>query len=245
MTTFIYDGSFDGLLQCIHDSYMQKCVPDAIISEQAHTSSLMSTERVISLSPAEYEKVRNAIRDKLGNDTYRTILRAFLSDRDTIPLHILHYVRLGFSHLPSLKNRRIPSVKAIEDAALQVGRENHKYTGFVRFQRLEDDLYYAPIQPQCNILPLLATHFRLRLPVQRWIIHDTGRALALIHQSPSIEILPVTGMDTPVLHHEEKEFQHLWKCFFEHVAIKERHNPSCQQNHVPLRYRPFLTEFQA
>ena len=44
---------------------------------------------------------------------------------------------------------------------------------------------------------------------------------------------------------EEDSYEALWKIFFETEAIRERNNPACQQNHLPLRFRPYMTEFQA
>ncbi len=45
-------------------------------------------------------------------------------------------------------------------------------------------------------------------------------------------------------HRSEKEFELLWKKFFESVSIKERENKRTQQNFAPLRYREFMSEFE-
>ena len=42
----------------------------------------------------------------------------------------------------------------------------------------------------------------------------------------------------------EEAYEMLWKTFFETVAIRERTNLNCQKNHLPLRFRPYMTEFQ-
>lgn len=36
----------------------------------------------------------------------------------------------------------------------------------------------------------------------------------------------------------------LWKCFFESISIKERENYERQRQHLPLRYRTHVVEFQ-
>jgi probable DNA metabolism protein len=42
----------------------------------------------------------------------------------------------------------------------------------------------------------------------------------------------------------EKEYQDLWKKYFETIAIKERTNPRCQKNFMPVRYWKNLTELR-
>ena len=43
---------------------------------------------------------------------------------------------------------------------------------------------------------------------------------------------------------DEEEYQALWRTFHETAAIPERANALCQRTHLPLRYRPYMTEFQ-
>ena len=49
-----------------------------------------------------------------------------------------------------------------------------------------------------------------------------------------------------VIYHfrDEEEYQALWRTFHETAAIPERANALCQRTHLPLRYRPYMTEFQ-
>ena len=42
----------------------------------------------------------------------------------------------------------------------------------------------------------------------------------------------------------EEAYQALWRTFHETAAIPERANALCQRTHLPLRYRPYMTEFQ-
>ena len=41
---------------------------------------------------------------------------------------------------------------------------------------------------------------------------------------------------------EEKEYRRLWKNYFDNIAIRERTNPRCQRNFMPVRYWKHLTE---
>jgi len=41
------------------------------------------------------------------------------------------------------------------------------------------------------------------------------------------------------------KYEQLWKTFFETIAIKERTNPKCQRNLMPLWIRAHMNEFQS
>jgi len=81
--------------------------------------------------------------------------------------------------------------------ARAVGREAHRYKGLVRFRELVDGSWYAAIEPEHRILPLIAHHFTARFADQRWIIHDMRRDTALIfdpaYRRPLLMDMAVTG----------------------------------------------------
>lgn len=43
----------------------------------------------------------------------------------------------------------------------------------------------------------------------------------------------------------EKRYRRLWRCFYDTIAIRERENPKLRMSHMPKRFWPLLTEFQA
>ena len=42
---------------------------------------------------------------------------------------------------------------------------------------------------------------------------------------------------------KEKEYETLWKGFFDSIAIQERKNLRLQKTHLPVRYREGMSEF--
>ncbi len=52
---------------------------------------------------------------------------------------------------------------------------------FVRFQLIKDGLYYATVQPDYNVLPLILKHFKDRYADQRWLIYDTLRKYGILY----------------------------------------------------------------
>jgi probable DNA metabolism protein len=127
----------------------------------------------------------------------------------------------------------------------QVGREAHRYLGFVRFQEVTGGFYYGAIAPDHRVLPLIARHFAARFGDQQWVIHDVRHGEGIVHDRNRGEwlILPMDAHDQPELTPTEERFQELWRRYFATLAIAERQNLHLQQSKVPLKVRPWLVEF--
>ena len=123
---------------------------------------------------------------------------------------------------------------------------------FIRFQRTKDDLYFATIAPDFNVLPLIASHFKDRYADQNWLIFDNRRRYGIHYDSATlklVEVLVDLQKDTSgeflsqsVCHEEEVEYQKLWKEYFDSVNIASRKNTKLHIRHVPARYWRYLTE---
>lgn len=127
-----------------------------------------------------------------------------------------------------------------------VGREAHRFKGFLRFQELQDNYWYAGLEPDHCIVPLLAAHCRERFPEQQWIIHDTKRDIAMIYSNNQTTLYTHTELHDIHEHLsvQEKQYQSLWKTFFKNIAIIERKNPKLQQQFMPKKYWKYLVEKQ-
>jgi probable DNA metabolism protein len=128
--------------------------------------------------------------------------------------------------------------------ARRVSHEAHKFKGFVRFRELREGILYAQIEPEADILSLIAPHFVGRVADRPWMIHDLRRRQAALFDLRSwrlVDGVELTG--EPGFTAAEHEHTALWQGYFRHHAIKERHNPGLQQKHVPLKYRRHLLEF--
>lgn len=53
-----------------------------------------------------------------------------------------------------------------------------------------------------------------------------------------------TGEELPEPCSDERQYQKLWKQYFETIAIRERTNPRCQKTLMPVRYWKHLTEMK-
>lgn len=133
----------------------------------------------------------------------------------------------------------------VMEAARRVRGQAQKICGLTRFSELADGSWYAPIHPDCDILPLIAGHFAARYADMRFIIHDLGRVKALLHRpGDRWRIVPGFALGSARLPVSEKEMeiQRGWRLYFDTVAIEERKNPRLQSAHMPKKYWPLLPE---
>lgn len=138
----------------------------------------------------------------------------------------------------------------VAQTAKMVSREKHRMEAFVRFMLTKDDIYFAHIEPDFNVLPLILPHFESRYADQKWIIYDLKRKYGLyydLHFTKYIS-LDLTGklnsgtLDPNVYAGSEVEFQELWQRYFKSTNIISRKNLKLHIQHVPKRYWKYLSE---
>ena len=104
------------------------------------------------------------------------------------------------------------------------------------------EVLYARLEPDNDVIELMAPHFADRYKNDPFILHDLRREKAVFSQGGHwyVAALP---KDAPVnLAQGEREYRKLWKQYFETIAIRERTNPRCQKLYMPVRYWKHLTE---
>ena len=114
-------------------------------------------------------------------------------------------------------------------------------------ERHAAQILYAKIEPTCDVLALAAHHFAERFSHDPLIIHDVGRNKAVFAYEGDWYVADFDGTHLPdgtaiLQSDDERSYQSLWRTYFDHIAIKERTNPRCQKNHMPVRYWKHLTE---
>ena len=131
----------------------------------------------------------------------------------------------------------------------EVRRERHRMEAFIRFQKLKDETFYATIEPDFNVLPLLIKHFRNRYADQKWIIYDIKRNYGVyynLHDTQYIELdfstVSKPGEVAAAFTEDEAIYQSLWKNYFNSVNIPSRKNTKLHLRHIPKRYWRHLTE---
>ena len=176
---------------------------------------------------------------------------AWLSELPGADETIFRYIRKTFENQHSIEtNFADDDVLELRQLARKVSTEKHRMIEFVRFQKTADETYFAPIDPDHNVIPLIVNHFRNRYADQEWIIYDTRRNYGIHFDKQKMK--EVTFDDTSLfkdgkisahlLADNEQLFQQLWKRYFKAITIRERINPKLHRQHLPRRYWKYLTE---
>ena len=255
MIDYLYDGTFEGLLTCVyHHYYTDKAA--GIFPREEYQPSMLHGFMEVETEEDKAARVYEAIEEKISGYALRMVYRAFLSDAPGKETVILKYVVLGFRIGPAIGSLHArPEVYALEDLVRKVGNERERMLQFVRFEVMEAagtspgaaQILYAKIEPSCDVLTLAAHHFAERFSHDPLIIHDVGRNKAVFAYERDWYVADFDGIHLPdgtaILQSEdERSYQSLWRTYFDHIAIKERTNPRCQKNHMPVRYWKHLTE---
>lgn len=242
---YIYDGTWDCFLTSIHHYYYdQESVTD-IQSVLFYSPNLIDEYREIKTDSIKAKTVEQAILNKISYESLDNLQRCFFSEILGREMSILKYLKLGFrigSKIDSMLGDQ--TVLDVLVPARKLSFECHRMLGLLRFELLENNIYYAGIQPDHNIITFISSHFKERFADQNWVIHDKRRNLAALYNTKRMIISYMELTDIPVKHTDELKFQSLWKNYFKHIAIKSRLNPRLQKQFVPKRYWKNLTEKQ-
>ena len=247
VTVYLCEDTIDGIFTAIYRAWADGTSHTDVRVRTNDTMSLFETYIFSESDGTLARKVQRSIIQKLSVDIYETCYQAMLSDDDKKASTLYHFLQKAFRCGSNILNRlNDPDVFRIFELSRTVGHEAHKYLGFVRFEERNENLLTARIQPKSNVLPVLAAHFADRLQPENWIILDTIRRFAAIHPARKSYFLQwgVTEemlLSVPVSDHE-KDWEQLWSCFFNTIAIQERRNTDLQRSLMPLHYRTYIPE---
>jgi probable DNA metabolism protein len=240
--TLRYDGTFEGFLTLVYEVYHQKYKPQLIEKTSLHPK-LFDEAIEIEYDDSKSKKVLEAMREKWSKQELQRVMHIFLCDSKKFELELLNYIKLGFKNAKELQNINNPSVFFINNLEKELFRHYHKYSGFLRFEELEDGTLYAKIESKFSLVYLLGRHFAKRFNNQNYIIHDISRALAFVKIGGSMDVKHVSEFEEPLRSASEEKFQNLWQTFFDAIAIESRRDKKLQQQLVPLICRKYMNEF--
>lgn len=239
---YLHDGTFNGLLTCIYEHYYSNKA-NGIYPNSRYEMELLEKEIIIDTDEEKANKVYSAIFSKISDEAMRHVYYTFLSDDYKKDCYILRYLELGFKMGYKVDGDYTnKDVINVHDLSSKVSKERHRLLGLLRFQEVNDVLY-AVLTPDHDLIELLASHFADRLKNENFIIHDKRRNKAVIYNKKQWIIKDFKLEDEIKLSKRELDFQAMWKGYFEHIGIKERKNLVLQRQYVPTRYRKNIVEF--
>jgi len=253
MIIFHYDKTFEGLLTAVFDAYNRKTFPDKLLEEDELEPLFVDESYTVLTQTDKASRVWKALEKKLQRTTRNMITHVWLSELPASDELIFRYIRKTFDSKQSIElNFADDDVLQMRNVAQKVDREKHRMIEYVRFQKAADDIFFAPVSPDHNCLPLILEHFKDRFADQKWIIYDVKRNYGFYYDLKTVtemtldstNLFPEGKLDEELMAKDEKLFQELWKGYFKSMTIKERINLKLQRQHLPKRYWKYLTEKQ-
>ena len=255
MIHYIYDGTFTGLLTAIANALESLEPQPTIVREGYFLPDLFAEPCPVETDP----KIARLLYQDLAHIFTKPVLQdlyyCFLSEEPGIETVILEFIRKAQGRRGNFdQNYADETVRMIRSASDHVAYEVHRMHGFIRFRKMNDGIFYAPIEPDHNVLALLAPHFAARFADQSWFIHDLRRGRGLYYDLTQcvlvqgVEAKPeaisrgAQGLAPGLYEADEFQYQELWDEYFQSVAIAERMNPRAQRQHMPKRYWKHLVE---
>lgn len=248
MVIYVFDGSLEGLLTSVFEFYERKPNQIKLLAQQHFQPVLLEEVLEINSDEAKAKRVWEGLKKKMGNEWLLRFYKAFLSEDAEIFQQLFHFACYIFdSPKGAEQNFGHPAVLAVTQMEKSVNREKHRMKAFIRFQETADGIFYASIEPDFNVLPLISQFFKNRYADQRWIIYDLKRNYGLfydLHKVAEIvlEETPNMKVATDLLNGKEELYGLLWKDYFKSTNIVARKNMKLHIRHVPKRYWKYLTE---
>lgn len=250
-TTLIYDGSFDGFLTSIFVSFDLKLEKVNIVKSQFFQDSFFEEKETIITDKEKADRVWLGLKKKIKPIELSRMYYAFLSENATVENALFMAIKYVFKSKDNVaSNFSNPYILEISKLSKNVSREKHRMEAFVRFKLTKDNIYFANIEPDFNVLPLITKHFKNRYADQKWMIYDLKRNYGIFYNLEKLETIQLsfnnsfdpTKTNASYFTDSELEFQQLWKDYFKSTNIKSRKNMKLHIQHVPKRYWKYLSE---
>ena len=172
---YTYDGTFFGFMSAIFAAYAGGITSVGTIGESAETS-LFGDCKYIPTEADKAGRVLTGLKNQCGEKAVYYLYYGFLSDIKGKEASLTTYIRRAFILKHDFYRRlQEAALWRVRNMARKTANERHALSGLLRFREFSDGMLYAPANPVCNIVPLLASHFAARLPKERWVIHDVNR----------------------------------------------------------------------
>ncbi len=251
MTSYIFDSTFYGLLTAVFESYERKQKVVKLCVGDAFSEDMFGGHVVIETNVEKALRVWKGLNKKINAEHKQHFYTSWYADEIVTWQLMFDYALYIFDHPAGIdQNYGNELVLGLSQIAKKVSRERHRMKAFIRFQKGANQLFHAVVNPDFNVLPLVAGHFERRYADQRWVLYDERRHYGLYYDLNQVQEVTfeyantaaVTAPEDVILDDAEQLYATLWKDYFTSTNIKERKNMKLHIQHVPKRYWRYLTE---
>jgi probable DNA metabolism protein len=250
---YFYDGSFGGFLTVVFEAFRCKQEPEAIISLRSNRQMPLGESITINNDEKKAGRVLAGLETITSPKNTRLVNIAFLAEEQQTEMLLWRYMKKIFTAKSPgyYQNMLDEDIFELVQMARRVKHEVHRFHGFVRFEKTIDGIYFAPIDPDHNIVHLLTGHFKARYAGQPWVIYDTKRNYGIYYDTEKVmEVViddPGFNINTGKLKENTKDFDQdhyriMWKAYYDAINIIERKNLRMMTRAMPKRYWKYLPE---
>ncbi len=251
---YVFDGSYYGFLCCVFECFEMKEWQAVPVDENRFQPDIFQPHRTIFTDVDKAQRIQKGLKSKFGKSLTDDMYRAFLSE-DLLAWQAAYHIMIQLfkGQTNVLENFGDSQVLYFHQTLKKVSRERHRMKAFIRFSKSNDGLFYALIEPDFNVLPLILSFFKNRYADQPWIIYDAKRKYGFYYDTITISEIEIdtteqknlqsTGL-TIALDERDELFKRLWKQYFKSTNIEARENMKLHLQHVPKRYWKYLIEKQ-
>ena len=240
--TYCYDGTFEGFLCCVFESYTAHELPAVIAGPETQEISLFSVKE-ITTDEEQANRVARSIPARISRAADDLLRYAFLTCLPEKEMVMLRFLRQGYRYgARFLSFAGNEEVWKLTQSVKHLLSEAHLLKGFIRFSD-QNGVLVTTIGPKNFVLPFLAPHFAKRFPEERILIYDENHHAALVYRPYESAIIPMDDFRAAPPDEEERKFRSLWRAFYDAVEIRPRHNEKCRMTLLPKCYWRYMTEF--
>jgi len=255
MIIYVFDGSLEGILTAVFEYYERKPGLVRLVSAKYFQPVMLQETFEIINDEVKAKRVWAGLCKKISTDWQTRFYKAYLAETAETFQHLLDFCIYVFDNPKGAEqNFGHPSVIAISKIDRSVNREKHRMKAFIRFQETGDGIFYAAVEPDFNVLPLIGSFFKNRYADQKWIIYDLRRQYGLYYDLEKVEEIQMeylpqiksdkVNLPDQLLDAKQELYALLWNDYFRSTNIPARKNMRLHIQHVPKRYWKYLTEKQ-
>lgn len=238
----IYDGSFEGFLTAVFSIYELKLKDVTIVPDHNIQPGLFSEEIHVITETEKADRVWMGLAPfKVFRKNIYWSYFSEITGHEDVMFQAIKYV----FETKNDQDYGQEHVLKVSQVAKMVGREKHRMDAFIRFELTKDAIYFARVEPDFNVLPLLIKHFQDRYADQHWIIYDMKRDYGISYDMFGVKFIHLEFYEDPSadrFHESEADYSELWQEYFSSTNIKSRKNLKLHTRHVPRRYWKYLNE---
>ena len=100
--TYLYDGTFDGLLTIVFDCYVQKVIPKQIFEETNYIPNFLDNLQLVQTDREKAQRVFHGIEKNISHHALYHAYYAFLCQDEQKEMAIIKYLYHGFEVGPQI-----------------------------------------------------------------------------------------------------------------------------------------------